>query len=316
MKSIKLVAFCIISLFFIFITSACSSEDASGEEGTNHEAETRMYEHELGETRIPVEPKRVVSDWYYGDMIALGVRPVGLTSYVLNNHPYIEPDGTEDIGSATEPNIEKIISLNPDLIIIYGDNQKVYDQYSKIAPTIALDIYPDPKESVKTFGEILGKQEEAEDWITSFEEKIEAGKEKIADAVGPDETFTIFNVWDKHLRVYGDINMGGYILYHALGLKPQENVQKDIIEHATENAGTQISLESMPDYAGEHVLLTVYKGEELAEEIKQGALWQNLEAVKDKQVYEVDFDLLYNEDPVAMEEQLDVLVDLIVSGNQ
>ncbi|MBD2847823.1 ABC transporter substrate-binding protein [Paenibacillus sp. IB182496] len=272
---------------------------------------TRLYEHVSGETEIPTEPKRIVSDWYYGDMVALGVKPIGLTSYVLNNHPFIEPDGTEDIGST--PNLEKVLEMEPDLIVLYGHNDS-YEEFSKIAPTIGVELYPDPINSVQVFGDILGKQEEAEQWIADFEAKVEQAQQKIAGHVAPDETFTIFTVWRDELRVYGDINMGGYILYKALQLQPQERVLRDIIEGDAVNAGSPISREALPSFAGDHIILTVFDGEDTEQTLKDSAIWKSLEAVQNDRVYEIDFDLLYNEDPVAMEQQIDILTDAITGA--
>jgi len=99
----------------------------------------------------------------------------------------------------------------------------------------------------------------------------------------------------------------------ALGLKPQERVLSDIINGEAINAGTAISMEELPSFAGDHIILTTFDGDELAAELKQSGLWQGLDAVKNGNVHEVDFDLLYNEDPVAMEHQLDFLTELLAN---
>ncbi|MFS0724897.1 ABC transporter substrate-binding protein [Paenibacillus sp. 1P07SE] len=288
-------------------TDTTHAEPASTEIDSQ-EGATRTYTHVSGESEIPARPERIVSDWYYGELVALGVKPIGLTSYVLNNHPFIEPEGTEDIGAT--PNLEKVLELQPDLILLYGTNEN-YEQFDKIAPTVGLELYPDPLNAMRVFGDLLGREQEAEDWISRFEEKTEAAKSRLADRIGTDETFTIFTVWRKELRVYGDINMGGYILYKALGLHPQERVLSDIIEGNAVNAGTAISMEELPSFAGDHIILTTFDGDELTAELKESGIWQGLEAVQNGKVYEVDFDLLYNEDPVAMERQLDILTELL-----
>ncbi|WP_020618333.1 ABC transporter substrate-binding protein [Paenibacillus daejeonensis] len=282
--------------------------DAPDTEDVSQEGATRTYTHVSGESKIPVKPQRVVSDWYYGELVALGVRPIGLTSYVLTHHPFIEPEGTEDIGST--PNLEKVLELQPDLILLYGNNEN-YEQFSKIAPTVGLELYPDPINTMQVFGDLLGREQEANDWIANFEAKTAAAKAKLAEHIGKDETFTIFTVWRKELRVYGDINMGGYILYNALGLSPQERVLSDIIQGESINAGHAISMEELSSFAGDHIILTTFDADELTAELKESGIWQGLEAVQNGQVYEIDFDLIYNEDPVAMEHQLDLLTDLL-----
>lgn len=315
------------ALLFLLLAAGCGGTTGKGmnetgesaqlggaaltEQQANNDKATRVYKNMLGETEIPVYPKRIVSDWYYGDLVALGVKPIGLTSYVLNNHPYIAKEGTHDIGST--PNVEKVLELEPDLIILYGDSKQA-ETLSKIAPTIGLELFPDPFKSVRLFGELLGKEKEAEQWISRYNGKVEAAKKKIAGKVGSEETFTIFTVWRKELRVYGAINMGGYVMYNSLGLKPQQRVYADIISANKANAGYAISLEELASFAGDHIMLTVFDGEEQAAELKNSPIWKGLPAVKNGRVYEVDFNLLYNEDPVAMEHQLDLITDKIVSG--
>ncbi|WP_338541275.1 helix-turn-helix domain-containing protein [Paenibacillus tundrae] len=67
--------------------------------------ETRMYTHLKGETEIPVHPQRVVSFYHMGELMTLGVKPVGTTTYILDN-PLIEDiSGIEDVG--VPPDAEK-----------------------------------------------------------------------------------------------------------------------------------------------------------------------------------------------------------------
>src|SRR5690606_18670404 len=64
--------------------------DDMNEQTTAEEASaTRQYEHMAGSSVIPAKPERVVTDWYYGQLVALGLKPIGTDDYVLNNHPFI-----------------------------------------------------------------------------------------------------------------------------------------------------------------------------------------------------------------------------------
>lgn len=321
-------------LLILFVTAACGGNNNEPSGAANNETEnastgetaqqenqedadqaeepaTKIYKNVYGDTEIPAHPQRIVSDWYYGDMVALGVKPVGLTSFVLNNHPYIKPEGTSDVGNLI--NLEATAALEPDLIILYGNNDK-HEEFEKIAPTIGVEIQPNPINAVRIFGEILGKEAEAEQWIVDYEAKIEAAKSKIAGKVAEDETFTIFNVWKDGLRVYGNINMGGYILYDELGIQPQERVLNDIINGKEINAGTEISMEEIASFAGDNIILTSYQGDELKGQMLESEVWKGLDAVKNSKVYEIDYNLLYNEDPVAMMNQVEVLTDLILEN--
>ncbi|MCZ2328972.1 siderophore ABC transporter substrate-binding protein [Bartonella sp. F02] len=72
----------------------------------------------------------------------------------------------ETIGTVFEPNYEKIINLQPDLIIITGRTQPKYKDLSQIAPTIDLtvqnkDTIKDIERNITILGQIFGKEKEA-----------------------------------------------------------------------------------------------------------------------------------------------------------
>lgn len=63
-----------------------------------------------------------------GSLAALGVKPIGAKSFVLQN-PYLESykEGVEDIGDPGSP--EKVAELQPDLIIVSQEDE--YNQMKK-----------------------------------------------------------------------------------------------------------------------------------------------------------------------------------------
>lgn len=158
--------------------------------------ETRIYEHLKGQTEIPVKPQRVVSLYHLGELMALGVKPIGATTFILNNPLIGDVSDITDVG--VPPDAERILSLEPDLIITTGPFAEVveggYEALSQIAPTIVVKQHNDPIKDVEMFGDILGKQEEAQQWNEAFTKKIAEYREKISSFVGADETFSILNV--------------------------------------------------------------------------------------------------------------------------
>lgn len=304
------------------LLNACQSSNNTGTGGsqpasTNAAAdttsvETRMYKHLKGQTEIPVKPQRVVSLFHLGELMALGVKPVGATTYILQNPLLKDTSGITDVG--VPPDAEKILSLEPDLIVTTAPFAEVveggYEALSRIAPTIVVEQYDDPVKDVEMFGDILGKQEEAKQWNEAFEAKIAEYKKKISPVIGPDETFSILNVRPDSVFIYGDTNMGGNIIYKYLGLKPTEKVKTDVINGET----WEISAEVIPDYIGDRLLLAVNKGAE--EELKKvDKLIQNSPAGKAGKIYNIDFDQFLPSDPISVEQQLDIIVNLLVEGN-
>jgi iron complex transport system substrate-binding protein len=107
-------------------------------------------EHALGETTIPAQPQRVVSLGYvdHDSLYALGVAPVGVREwwgeYPYATWPWAEAArkavGAEpEVFPADEINLELVLAADPDLILVIfeGIDQSMYDQLSKIAPTVA-----------------------------------------------------------------------------------------------------------------------------------------------------------------------------------
>ncbi len=75
---------------------------------------------------------------------------------------------TKIVGQEPAPNLEEISKLKPDLIVASKvRNEKVYDQLSKIAPTVSTDTVFKFKDTTKLMGKALGKEKEAEDLLKS-----------------------------------------------------------------------------------------------------------------------------------------------------
>ncbi|MFC4304338.1 helix-turn-helix domain-containing protein [Cohnella boryungensis] len=295
-------------------TGTPATQPASTETATNSgAAETRVYEHLKGKTEIPVKPQRVVSLFHLGELMAVGVKPVGASSYFLTNTLLSDTSGIADVGNP--PDTEKILSLDPDLIVTTAPFAEIveggYDALSQIAPTIVVEQHSDPIKDVEMFGDILGKQEEARQWNEAFATKIADYKDKISPLIGADETFSILNVRPGSLFVYGDTNMGGNIIYRYLGLKPTEKVKTDVINGET----WEISAEVFPDFIGDHLILAVNEG---AEEDLKGVdkFIQNSPAGKAGKIYNIDFNKFLFSDPISVEKQLDIIMNLLTENNK
>ncbi|MHA7967443.1 AraC family transcriptional regulator [Paenibacillus sp. CAU 1782] len=278
----------------------------------NGAGETRMYEHLKGQTEIPAKPQRVVSLFHLGELMALGVKPVGATTFILQNPFLSDISDITDVG--VPPDLEKILALEPDLIVTTAPFAEAteggYEALSQIAPTIVVEQNNDPIKDVEMFGDILGKQEEARQWNEGFAAKIAEYKEKISPYVGADETFSILNVRSGAIFIYGDTNMGGNIVYKYLGLKPTAKVESDVINGET----WEISSEVIPEFIGDRLFLAVNEGAE--EELKKvEKLIQSTPAGQNGKVYSIDFNEFLPSDPVAVDKQLDIITDLLMEGN-
>lgn len=312
----------VCSLLLLLLMGACGNQGgqtAFGHEkqAKTEEKETRTYKMVNGkEVEIPKNPKRIVTDLYLGEILALGKKPVGATDYELKN-PFLTKDqlsGIKDIG--TPISLEKVTELNPDLIIT--SDSEIYDKLSKIAPTVLIPYGTynnDVREDIRAFGNLLGKKKEAEEWIKRFEKKAEKAREKIAGVIGKDETVGIYELHSKDFYVLGaNWGRGGQVLYNALQLNPPKKV-KEMVKKGT--PPKQISLEVLPEYAADHMFFTVYDTEDsVINEMKNSPIFKNLDAVKNGHFYEMDLDKMYYYDPIAIEGQIDIIVDTLLSHSQ
>ena len=136
----------------------------------------RCIRHPLGESWVPLAPKRIVAlsgyNNYIADgLVALGVRPVGVEgSWMSRRRPvtYL----ADKIGKVPAVaiggtiNLEAVLNLKPDLIFIsparYG---RFYDSLSKIAPTVAIEavnIGGIDESVILDIGAAIGRAETAE----------------------------------------------------------------------------------------------------------------------------------------------------------
>ena len=83
---------------------------------------------------MPATPQRViVLSSYVGDLLALGVNMVGVDSWSKANPAFA--DKIKDAEEVTDESLEKIIELDPDLIIGLSTIKNV-DKLKEIAPTV------------------------------------------------------------------------------------------------------------------------------------------------------------------------------------
>ena len=295
------------------LLAACGKTPAETEKADETRSETRMFETVKGEIEIPDKPMRIVTDFYGGELLSVGANVVGVEPTAFD-HPFIQ-DQLKDAQEIGQPvNVEKVLALKPDLIVVmYDDN---YEQLSEIAPTVYIPYgtASSIEETVQLFADLTGNQTEADEFLRKFSDKAKAGREKLAGVIDEGDTFGIYELTDKgDLWIFGDhAGRGGQALYNALQLK---------MPHKNDNSEQtlQLSMEVLPEYAADYMFLTTYdpenKGEAL-KELKGSSIWQGLDAMKNNRIFYNDFDTFYRYDPIAVYEQIDLFVDMILESNQ
>jgi iron complex transport system substrate-binding protein len=318
------------ALLVLLVLSACGAgaqQETAGTQTPDHTAEApqaqptvKTVKDDLGrEVSVPSAPARIVAGEFASELLALGLKPVGSGEngfkivYTLK-----EMEGVERIGDP--PNLEKILELQPDLVIAPTVFLEIYqeqmEQIGKIAPVYYISFDQDPIYGIFTkLAALVGKQPEAEAWIKAYEEEARLAREQVKAALG-DETVSIFRVEKGRLRIYLNRNFAGYMLRSGL----QANAPRPVADEINKNpfgSAVQISLEKLPEYAGDHLLLIVRdEGDDRQAfaEIEQLELWKNLPAVKNGKVHRLGTDKYYGSDIVTIRETMKETAAMLGGG--
>ncbi|MED1782225.1 AraC family transcriptional regulator [Brevibacillus fortis] len=270
---------------------------------------TRKISTIKGEIEIPADPKRIIVDLYLGSFIALNVKPIGTPELNLKNPYFAEAlAGVENIGEYENISLEKMLELQPDLIVT--GNEAAYEQYKKIAPTVVVPFgeLKNVHEEITFVGKLLGKEKEATAWLAEYDQRIASAREKVAKAVPADATFSIMQDWGKNTGVFGDnFGRGGQAVYSALGYKPPVGVAKEIMEQQS----VEVSGEVLPTFAGDYIILT--SEDRTLSDLQADPIWGTLDAVKNNRVYIWKKDKSWYFDPIATLSQTEELADWLVS---
>lgn len=300
--------------------TVASSTETQKTTTESSEPTTRTIETAKGEVTIPTNPKRIVSTYYHGTLIALGLTPVGANKEWWMGSPFLKEQekSITDIGVPTS--LEKVVDLNPDLIVINDFDVEKYEEYSKIAPTIYVpySAYHNPKEEIQLFGKLLNREKEAQAWLDRYDQTAEQAREQIKNIVKPGQTAALINVRSKKIAVLGEnYGRGGYAIYDALQLKPLDIVKKEVIDNDAQIK--DISLELLPEYANADYIFICFNDD--AEQIDKSSildnsLWKNLPAVKKGQVYTLPYDTYSYYDPESIIGQIGLIKDMIIDKNK
>jgi iron complex transport system substrate-binding protein len=278
----------LVPLTVLFLSS-CSTQLKTDQDGAPLKspvaAPCRMVEHGQGQTCVPLNPKRVVVLGELDNVLALGVQPVGAATFDNGRFPvYLREriEGVEAVGTYSQPSLEKILLLKPDLILgTTWDEATLYEQLSQIAPTVFVRTHDnrDWKAWLRKQAEALGNPKAAEQLISRYEQRVEAFKQAMGDRLNLE--VSVVNFWQDQVRIYMNQSFSGLILAEAGLARPPIQNQEKLWE--------PVSLELIPKMEGDVIFLML--GDHNQSKLKQfqeHPLWSRLKPVQEKKVYEVD----------------------------
>ncbi|WP_392507318.1 ABC transporter substrate-binding protein [Naumannella halotolerans] len=264
----------------------------------------RTVVHFAGETEIPAQPQRVVviATGQLDVSVTLGVVPVGaaagdgaeaVPSYLPESFPELAEElaAISPVGQRTEPNIEAIGALEPDLILMNsrGDNkEQTYEALSQIAPTISTEgAGINWKPDMLLVADALGKREQAETWLSDFETEAAT----FGQTVDPATTVSFTRLNGDRLRIFQVASFPGSIAEDVGVARPES--QRD-----TEETSVDISPEELDLADASWIFYGVQGGD--AAELTHMPLWPTLVAVEEQHAVQVDDDPFFlNAGPTA-----------------
>ncbi|WP_145317432.1 ABC transporter substrate-binding protein [Paenibacillus xylanexedens] len=297
-------------------TKTDSNAASSAETSATAEEELVTYQSDAGEVQVPKNPQRIVdlTSFSTGYFVALDAPVVGALSGAMNNK-YIKDQlaaaGTSDLGEVPTP--EKLISLKPDLFIVYTGTEGI-DKLEQIAPVVQITFGKrDFKDLMLEMGKLTNREDAAIAWNAKWEERINELKPKVQEVVG-DRTVSILNPYAKGLFVFGhNYGRGGEIIYGEFGLKAPAKAQVEAIDSGT--GWASISMELLPEYAGDIIFTSPWSGDKTDPKIVyDNTLWKTLPAVKANHVFQLDPTSDTYNDPVTLEGQLQFITDSLLSA--
>jgi iron complex transport system substrate-binding protein len=302
-KKLKFIPIACTIFMISMLAIGCSSTSNNDKE-TSEESKTRTVKTVKGEIEVPANPKRIAVNFYQGDLLALGVKPIATEKVEGETAFKDELKGVKEI-EKWEP--EEVMALDPDLLIVTSEED--YEKLNKIAPTVLVPFGEfTTEERVTLLGEVVGKQDEAKKVLENFKQKVDDSKEKLNKAGLMDKKFTLLESHSGKTWIYGNkYGRGGEIFYDYLDLKAPDVIEKEIIDA---DQYREISLEALPEYCEDYVINSTWGGKDT---LTENDIWNNMIAVKEGKVIKTSAELYFYVDIYSMDVQLDKFVDAILA---
>ena len=299
----RLLAALIVPTLAAALLAGCASSSSSGSSGTKQNAASsaadgtaasfpRTVKHAMGTAVIKSQPKRVVvlDSGELDDVTLLGITPVGAVSPHLKSEggfpSYLKDEikGTVDVGPMTEPNLELIASLKPDLILTSKvRHEKIYPQLNAIAPTVMAETTGYPwKANLALYAQALGKESEAKSALTAYEARAaKLGGEIKAKNNGKMPTVSVVRFVAGPTRLYEKASFSGTVLTDVGLTRPAATDADQMM--------LEVSAEQIGKADADMVFVTTSDDPTKTKETEvQGtSVWKDLAAVKQGRVYNV-----------------------------
>jgi len=284
----------------VALLAACSGDEEDADDST------------ASSTDSDAQTTRVVAlnTGHLDHLLLLGIVPVGLAAAKsANGDPsgipdYIydrfgesfDLDAIEQVGLRAEPDVEKIATLEPDLILSNDRaDEALLTQLRGITTVVTTNGGSELwKEDLGILADAVGQREEADDLLAAYEKNASDW----AANRGNDAVVSLVRGRNDEYILTGPSSLSGSVVEDAGLTRPDGQRFSDTANH-------DLSVENTDQLDADYLFYSFDGG---AESLTDSASWRNLEVVKDGNAYAVDMDAWFlNASLVAAQYILDDL---------
>jgi len=313
-----------LSMIAAISLSGCDKKPAAdANQGAQKLATPIVVKHELGTTSIAYHPQRAaVLDMNEADFLdQLSIPIAGMPKDYVPHflQKYKDDQKVQDLGAIVQPNMERIYTLKPDIILMTPLQANQYQALSKIAPTVHYDINFNNSqqhhiEAIKahliTLGQIFNQQQLATQKVDALDAKVAEVRKITANR--PEKALVVLHN-NGAFSNFGVQSRYGFV-FNAFGVKPASTVV-DTSLHGQPISSEFIKQQADPDILDivDRTAVMEHRPTIDAERMSNPLLRQT-KAWKNGKVVFVDADAWYI--TAASPTSMHILIDDVIKGYQ
>ena len=282
----------IISGLLLYYLPDMTSGHNAESNNTSQTFKEKTIVHDFGTTELKKVPKRIVIlDNLYGEILdPLHITPVGATTGQADSQEFstlfkkqYKDAKVVSIGWQGNPDLDKIAELKPDLILMTGEQEDLYDELSEIAPTVGYQINTDENwdyhETSLKVAEIFDKRDEMKKDLDRVDAREAVFAENVKAKFG-DQKLMYLRVTDNDIRYYAYGHFG--YLYDTYHFNRAETFNPDDMLQV-------IDPDKLKDINPDLLIVQADSQELLDNKLKNTPVWTSLKAVQNNKVIYADY---------------------------
>ena len=282
----------IISGLLLYYLPDISIGQNAESDKTSQTFKEKTIVHDFGTTELKKAPKRIVIlDNLYGEILdPLDITPVGATTGQANSQEFstlfkkqYKDAEVISVGWQANPDLDKIAELKPDLILMTGEQEDLYDELSEIAPTVGYQINTDENwdyhETSLKVAEIFDKRDEMKKDLDRVDAREAVFAENVKAKFG-NQKLMYLRVTDNDIRYYAYGHFG--YLYDTYKFNRAETFNPDDMFQV-------IDTDKLKDINPDLLIVQADSQELLDNKLKNTPVWTSLKAVENNKVIYADY---------------------------